>query len=287
MTTFLFGLTYPPGGVWAGAAFSATLMTILVCHEMGHFVVARHHGVDASLPYFIPLPPMISLGTMGAIIRMRTPIEDRDKLLDVGAAGPIAGLVVAVPLLIVGLWFSPTSGVAEPGAVLEGNSIAYIALKYLAFGRYLPAADGTDVQLHPMAFAAWVGILITFINLLPIGQLDGGHVACAVLGSRHERTSGILHGALLGIAAIVGAALMIEARDAGLGWGRALSHASWGAVPWCLWALLLLIMRRMAGGDYHPPVGQAQLSPGRRRLALFMLLVFILIFTPVPMRALV
>ena len=183
---------------FGGVAFAATLMGILLCHEMGHYVVARRHGVEVSLPYFIPMPPQISFGTMGAVIKMKEQITDRDKLLDVGAAGPLAGLVVAVPLLVIGLSLSEL-GPIEPGVVLEGNSIFYLATKAAVFGRILP--DGsTDVQLHPMAFAAWVGILVTMINLIPIGQLDGGHVLRAWMGERHEQVSVRLHQALLGIA---------------------------------------------------------------------------------------
>ncbi|HTM19708.1 MAG TPA: site-2 protease family protein, partial [Kofleriaceae bacterium] len=178
-----------------GAAFAATLMAILLVHEMGHYVAARLHRVDASLPYFIPLPPVISLGTMGAVIRMKKPIEDRNALLDVGAAGPLAGLLVAIPLLVIGVALSPVS-TAPSGGVQEGNSIAYLLLKLAVTGRILPAADGTDIDLNGMAFAAWVGLLVTMINLIPIGQLDGGHVARAYLGNRHERFSTVLHALL-------------------------------------------------------------------------------------------
>src|SRR4029077_1089619 len=143
---------------------------------------------------FIPLPPQISLGTLGAVIRMNKPIEDRRALFDLGAAGPIAGLVVAVPLLIIGLQHSTIIASTTDGN-LEGTSILYALAKYAVFHRWLPA-DGVDVNLHPMAFAAWVGLLVTMINLMPIGQLDGGHVARAVLGDAHERWSARLHVAL-------------------------------------------------------------------------------------------
>lgn len=158
-----------------GVAFGATLMAILACHELGHYVAARVRGVDASLPYFIPLPPIGTFGTLGAVIRMGKPIEDRNALFDVGAAGPIAGLVVAIPLLAVGLSLS-TVGPSPADGSQEGNSVLYALLKYAVLGRWLPS-DGVDVQLHPMALAAWFGLLVTMINLMPIGQLDGGHVA--------------------------------------------------------------------------------------------------------------
>jgi len=270
-TTYWFG----------GLAFSATIMSILLFHEMGHYVVARRHGVDVSLPYFIPMPPQFTFGTMGAVIKMKSPIADRDALLDVGAAGPLAGLAIAIPLLAIGLSLSDLGDI-EPGATLEGNSAFYLTLKYLVFGRILP--DGsTDVQLHPMAFAAWVGLLVTMINLIPIGQLDGGHVLRAWIGDRHERVSAKLHKALLGVAIVVGAGMLIIARTRGHDWTDSLLWALPGVTPWLTWALLLGLLKRAGDGSYHPPVGDGALSPGRRRLALAVLVVWLLIFTPVPM----
>ena len=168
-----------------GPYFAATLMGILLCHELGHYVTGRRRGVEVSLPYFIPVPPQFTLGTLGAVIRMKKPISDRNALFDVGAAGPVAGLVVAIPLLVIGLSLS-SLGPVKPDDMIEGNSILYALLKYAVFGRWLPSG-GVDVQLHPMAFAGWVGLLITMINLMPIGQLDGGHVARAALGQSHEK----------------------------------------------------------------------------------------------------
>jgi membrane-associated protease RseP (regulator of RpoE activity) len=266
---------------FGGVAFAATLMGILLCHEMGHYVVARRHGVEVSLPYFIPMPPQFSFGTMGAVIKMKQAIADRDALLDVGAAGPLAGLVVAVPLLVIGLSLSEL-GPIEPDTILEGNSIFYLATKAAVFGRILP--DGsTDVQLHPMAFAAWVGILVTMINLIPIGQLDGGHVLRAWIGERHERVSARLHQALLAVAVVVAGGMIAVARVRDASWQDALGWAATGAIPWLVWAVLLAVLRRAGDGRYHPPVGEGALSPGRRRLALLVLVVFVLIFTPVPM----
>ncbi len=271
VTTTLFG----------GPAFAATLMGILLTHELGHYVVARRRGVDVSLPYFIPLPPFISLGTMGAVIRMRTSIADRGALFDVGAAGPIAGLVVAVPLLVIGLELSPL-GPIVPGHSQEGNSLLYALLKYAVFGRWLPG-DGVDVDLHPMAFAAWVGLLITMINLMPIGQLDGGHVARAALGQSHEKWSARLHVLLPFIALAVFAVMLATALRDGHGFWPAVNYAKDGAIPWLVWTLLLAWMRRQSG-EYHPPVGDAPLDPVRRALAFGMLVIFVLIATPVPFR---
>jgi membrane-associated protease RseP (regulator of RpoE activity) len=271
VTTYLFG----------GLAFSATLMSILLVHELGHYVAARRHGVDVSLPYFIPLPPQVSLGTLGAVIKMRRPIDDPDKLFDVGAAGPIAGLAVCLPLLVVGLALS-TVGPVPGENVYEGNSILYAAVKLIMFGRWLPY-DGVDVNLHPIAFAAWVGLLVTFINLIPIGQLDGGHVARAVFGSRHDRISRRLHVALPLVGVAAGATLFALAHVAGRDFFGSLRYASYGALPWMIWGAMLLWMHRMSGG-YHPPTADRPLSPGRRRVAVGLLVVFFLIFMPVPMR---
>lgn len=269
--------TYLAGGV----AFAATLMAILVCHEAGHYIVGRRHGVPVSLPYFIPLPPQISIGTMGAVIRMDQPISDRNALFDVGAAGPVAGLVIAVPLLAVGLTLSHI-GPLDDGAMVEGNSVLYALLKYAVFGRWLPG-DGVDVQLHPMALAGWVGLLITMINLLPIGQLDGGHVARAALGQAHERWSARLHVALPLVGLAAGGAMLAVGLEADLGLADALAYASYGASPWLIWALLLTLMRYRAG-EYHPPVADMRLDPVRRRRAIAMLVLFCLIATPVPFR---
>ena len=269
--------TYWTGGVY----FSATLMGILVCHEAGHYFVGRYHKIPVSPPYFIPLPPMISLGTLGAVIRMDKPITDRNQLFDVGAAGPIAGLVVAIPALVVGLWLSEL-GPPNPEGVIEGNSVLYILLKYAMFGRWLP--DGNvDVILHPMALAAWVGLLVTMINLLPIGQLDGGHVARAALGDRHESLSARLHLVLPVIGLVVGSVMFWLARDAGRDVLGSLRYAVYGVSPWWMWALLLYAMRRQAG-EYHPAVADVPLDPRRRWQAIAVAIVFALIATPVPFR---
>jgi len=267
--------------MFQGVAFAATLMGILLCHEMGHYVVARRHGVEVSLPYFIPVPWQISFGTLGAVIRMKKPIADRDALLDVGAAGPLVGLVAAVPLLLVGLSLSKIEPIS-PGSVLEGNSIFYLIAKAAVFHRILPSGS-TDVSLHPMAFAAWVGVLVTMINLIPIGQLDGGHVMRAWIGDRHERLSARLHVALPVLAAVIAVSMFAIARVRGVGWVDSIEWGALGALPWLTWTLLLALLRRAGEGVYHPPVGDGAITPGRRWLARTVLVVFVLIFTPVPM----
>jgi membrane-associated protease RseP (regulator of RpoE activity) len=278
VTTWWYGELNQPG---TGVYFAGTLMGILACHEAGHYIASRHHKVDVSLPYFIPLPPQVSLGTLGAVIKMDKPIADRNKLFDVGASGPVAGLVVAIPLLVIGLYLSEV-GPPTPNGFIEGNSLLYALLKYAVFGRWLPG-EGVDVNLHPMAFAGWVGLLITMINLMPIGQLDGGHVARAVLGDKHERFSERLHVVMPIVGLTVGGAMFGIATSAGKDTVDALSYAKYGVIPWFTWTLLLALMRRQAG-EYHPPVGDTPLDPARRRRALMMLVVFCLIATPVPFR---
>ncbi len=270
--------TYLVGGIY----FAATLMGILACHEAGHYVTGRLHGEDVSLPYFIPLPPGISLGTLGAVIGMKQPIRDRRTLFDVGASGPIAGLIVAIPLLVIGLSMSEV-GPVPPDSQIEGNSILYALLKYAMFGRWLPG-DGVDVQLHPMALAAWVGFLVTAINLMPIGQLDGGHIARAALGDRHETWSARFNVALPMVGLLVGGIMYETARSAGKDMWDAMMYAKDGLIPWLVWAVLLGVMRQRAG-EYHPPVGDTPLDTKRRIGAILMLVIFVLIVTPVPFRA--
>jgi membrane-associated protease RseP (regulator of RpoE activity) len=228
-----------------------------------------------------PLPPMISLGTLGAVIRMNKPIDDRRALFDVGAAGPIAGLVVAIPLLVIGLSISNVGPVTPDGTV-EGNSVLYALLKYLVFGMRLPN-QFIDVDLHPMALAAWVGLLVTMINLMPIGQLDGGHVARAAFGQTHEKWSQRLHVALPIVGVVVATVMFIAARAHGYGAIAALSYAKFGAIPWLVWTLMLAVIRGRSG-EYHPAVGDVPLDPLRRKLAIAVLVVFLLIATPVPFR---
>jgi membrane-associated protease RseP (regulator of RpoE activity) len=193
-------LAFTPANLAHGLPFALTLLGILGTHEMGHFVVGRLRGAPVSWPYFIPLPPVISItGTMGAVIVQREPLEDRRTLLEVGIAGPLAGLAVAIPLLFVGLAGSTLGPPPHGSYFQEGNSLIYIAAKWLVFGRFLPG-NGVDVQLNSIAWGAWIGLLITMFNLLPVGQLDGGHVAYALLGRRAD----YLAYSVLGLCVVMG-----------------------------------------------------------------------------------
>jgi membrane-associated protease RseP (regulator of RpoE activity) len=270
-----------------GLAYSVPLLLILLSHEFGHFFVARAHGVDASLPFFIPLPPIFILGTMGAVISMRSS-EDRKKLIDIGAAGPLCGLLVAIPVILYGLSLSKVGDMA--GGYQEGNSLLYGLLKLMAKGAWLP--DGRqDVFLHPTAWAGWAGLLVTMINLLPIGQLDGGHIATAYFGNGYQRFARTLH-RLLPLGAItvffwVFYLVRQEMSQSGLGWSRsiALGIAGGAALPWLVWFAMVAVIKRLSGGFDHPPVDDQPLPASRRLLFWVMVVVFVGIFMPVPFRA--
>ncbi len=169
-----------------GLAFSITLMTILLAHELGHYFACRYYGIDASLPYFLPFPSPI--GTLGAFIRIRSPIYTRQALFDVGIAGPLAGFAVLVPALVIGIGESKViHGIAERGDLIFGVPAIQRFFEWIIF----PHVRSADILLHPIARAAWVGILATALNLLPIGQLDGGHILYAFTGRWHGVCRGV------------------------------------------------------------------------------------------------
>jgi len=266
----------PTNPLWylSGLPFAVTLMLILLAHELAHYFVARRYDSPVSLPYFVPMP-LSPFGTMGAVIFQQAPMRDRKALFDIGVAGPLAGLVVALPLLILGLLFSqaghPSQFInVEDGELMqEGNSLVYIAAKYLVFGEILPNDRGEDVWLSlphspggPVAFAAWAGLFVTALNLLPIGQLDGGHVAYALLGRR----AWSLAFAILGLLGALGAYLAIIGNPA--------------ATIWFIWMLLGLFL-----GPRHPPPlnDVTRVGPRRALLGIFLALVFVATFVPVPL----
>ncbi len=239
----------------SGLAFALPLMAILLAHELGHFFVGRRYKMAVSPPYFIPLP-IISLGTLGAVILMLAPPKNRRQLLQMGAAGPLAGLVFAIPLLIYGLATSQVGPLPSGAFMLEGNSLAYGGLKYLMFGQWLPG-NGLDVNLNNIAFAAWVGVLITALNLIPAGQFDGGHAAFTLFGQRIRPLTWALILLLIGLAVLT---------------------QYWG---WLLWAGMLF----MFGQVYATPMDDLTPLDGRHKaLAILMLVLFVLLFTPIPLR---
>ena len=261
-----------------GWPFAASLLAILGAHEFGHYLVGRYHKAAVSLPYFLPLPfPFSFLGTLGAFIQMKEPPKNRRVLLDVGIAGPLAGLVVAIPVLLLGLSLSKIAPISGAGS-LEGNSILYLLAKYFVFGKMLPEPisyqglppllywiryfftgrplplGGLDVQLHPVAWAGWAGLLVTALNLIPAGTLDGGHILYVLLGKR-----------MRAIFPYILAVLVVM----GFVWSG-----------WWLWAALLFMLGRV----YAEPLDQiTPLDPRRKMLAIFAMIILVLVFTPVPL----
>lgn len=262
-----------------GASFAVPLMSILLAHELGHYVAARVHRVPVSPPYFLPVP-MTLLGTMGAVIHMKGRIRTRAALMDVGASGPLAGMAIAVPVLVYGIVQSPVRPV-DPSVpmLLEGRSLLYVGLLRLLKG---PIPDGYDIFLSPTAFAGWAGLLVTMINLLPIGQLDGGHVAYALLGRRQDLLSTRLFRALPFIAALVGAFEAARSMARHAPWSEVNDAALLG-MPWLVWFGMVALMRRMSGVE-HPPTDDDSLDETRRRIARFTLALFPLLFMPWWMR---
>lgn len=242
-------------GLGRGLQFTVSLLAILAAHELGHYFTARHFGVAVSLPYFIPFPLISPFGTMGAVISTKEVPPSRRVMLLMGAAGPLAGLIVALPVLILGLSLSevlplPVGG----GYFMEGNSLLYGALKVLVFGRWLPSG-GEDVFMHPIAFAGWAGLLVTAFNLIPAAQLDGGHVAYALLGAKARYLTW----------AVIGSLLLL-----GMWWQG-----------WPLWAALIFFFSR---ARVEPLDSVSPLTGGEIAIAFGILTLFILTFMPIPLR---
>ncbi len=262
----------------SGWPYALSLISILLAHEFGHYLMSRHHKTPATLPYFIPLP-VPPLGTMGAAIVMQGTPKNKRVLFDIGVAGPLAGIVVAIPILLLGLSMShldvvrPTAGMVE----MEGNSILYLLAKFVTFGKLLPApasfggltpigywiryfftgrpipVGAVDVFIHPVAFAGWAGLLVTALNLIPAGTLDGGHVVYSWFGEKAARAFPIIMFTLLAL---------------GLFW-----------TGWWIWAALLLWLGRV----HAEPLDQiTRLDPGRLAVAALTILIFFLTFSPVP-----
>jgi len=247
----VFAWPYLVQGLW----YSLPLLLILGAHEFGHYAYCRIHQVDATLPYFIPAPVPLT-GTLGAVIRIREAFPSKRALFDIGVAGPIAGFLVLLPILYIGVGMSEVVRFPEnPSDVIYfGEPLLLKAVAWWHFGT-LP--QGADLTLHPMGFAAWWGLLATAINLLPFGQLDGGHIAYSVLGRRASIVS----------AATLGVAVLLTFRSTS-------------------WLAMTLILATMAFvlGVRHPKVvdEHVPLDPGRLGVALFAVLMFVVCFTPVP-----
>ena len=237
-----------------GFSFSLSLMFILGVHELAHYFTSTSHKVDATLPYFIPFPSLI--GTFGAFIRIKSPIKDKKSLLDIGISGPGASFLLSIPIFLIGLKLSRPYPVSElPHAVLRlGDSIITWSLTKLVFPNI---SEGYDIIIHPMAFAGWIGFFATSINLLPISQLDGGHIAYAILGRR--------------IHAIISRILVLLLIPLGFLWPG-----------WLLWALLIVLFIRL---DHPAPLEPYSILDNKRKiLGGLALLILILTFLPAPFR---
>lgn len=267
----------------SGAPMMLSMMAILLAHEFGHYFAARSHKVAVTLPYFIPLPVISPVGTLGAFIQLRSPFRTKKQLFDIGVAGPLGGLIFAIPLIFWGVANSPVQSLTRNDlSVLEGNSIFYLAVKYLVHGEILPSFDryadlpvwseylrvlagiipaggGIDILMTPVAFAAWFGLFVTAMNLLPVGQLDGGHILYSLLG-HNARWLGLV---------LVG--LMVAA---GIFW--------WPG--WLLWAMLVFFI---IGTGHPPPLNDlVELGTGRKILAYVMIAFIIIFFMPNPLQQL-
>ena len=262
----------------SGWPFAVSLLGILLAHEFGHYLMSRYHKTPATLPYFIPLP-ISPLGTMGAAIVMQGTPKNKRVLFDIGVAGPLAGMVIAIPVLFYGLSISHLSVIQATGGMIEqeGNSLIYLLAKYIMYGKLLPdpatthglsfslywlkyfftgqpiPIGATDVMISSVAFAGWAGLLVTALNLIPAGTLDGGHVIYSLFGDKAAKAFPFIFVALLGL---------------GMFWSG-----------WWLWALLLLWLGRV----HAEPLDQiTSLDPRRRWVAALVIVIFILTFSPVP-----
>jgi len=239
--------------LWRGWPYAVSLLLILGAHELGHYFAARHHRVNVTLPYFIPLP-IGFFGTLGAFIQLREPMRNRKTLFDVGIAGPLAGLIVAIPILIIGLATSHLEPLPKSEYILEGNSLLYAAAKYVIFGKFLPTST-QDVFINQLAKAGWTGLLITGLNLIPLGQLDGGHVIFTLLGKRAQR----LYIPVLAVFLVL----------------------SFLNTMWVLWTLILFFLGRF----YAVPLDTVTPLDSRRRwLGYAALAIFLLVFVPNPLQ---
>ena len=239
-----------PLQVYKGLPFSVTLLLILLFHEFSHYLASKKHRIEASLPYFIPATTLF--GTFGAVIKMKSPITTKNALIDIGASGPIAGFIISVVATIIGLSLSRIMPVHDTVNMISlGDSLLFKGLTRAILGA---VPDNQDVYLHPVALAGWIGFFVTSLNLIPVGQLDGGHILYALLGDKHAVISKLL----VGIMFIMGLVL-------------------WDG--WIIWGVLLIIL-----GFRHPPIvySEVPLDPKRKIVGWIALAIFVLTFTPVP-----
>jgi membrane-associated protease RseP (regulator of RpoE activity) len=241
-------------GLW----YSGTILAILGCHEFGHYAACRYYDVDASLPFFLPAPLPLT-GTLGAFIRIREPIPTKRMLFDIGIAGPIAGFLVALPALFIGLWMSRVVELPPEFTGVElGEPLLFQFAAWLLWGS---PPEGYSINLHPMAFAAWFGLLATALNLFPIGQLDGGHISYAVLGRKSSQVT----------LAMIAATIVL----------------TYFSPSWMVWTTLMIGMLLLFG-RHHPRTFDEDDPLDRQRIvfAVVALVILVLCFTPSPIEPL-
>jgi membrane-associated protease RseP (regulator of RpoE activity) len=245
-TTIYAGYIYGGKNIISGIAFSAALLSIIGTHEIAHFFAARRHGVESTLPFFIPAPTLI--GTFGAVINVKSPIPTRNALFDLGFSGPIAGIIVTIPVLIIGIYLSSITPMHKETIVF----IPSLLMSIIAYFAYPSIPSGYVLNLHPIAFAGWVGIIITMLNLMPVAFLDGGHISRSIFTENAHR-----------IISLIGVAITVA-----LGW-----------IPMALLMILILFMAKRHPGAMD---NVSKLSKNRKRLAMIILVVFILCLSPIP-----
>lgn len=284
ITTFISGY-FINGTVASGIYFSASLLIILGAHEMGHYLYARKHRVVVTPPYFIPAPPFISpIGTFGAVIQIKSRMNTRKELFDVGVAGPILGIIFAFPILLLGLYLSNVVNVENETittAFVLGDSLIFMLFSNLVFGEI---QQGFEIFLHPIAFAGWIGLLVTALNLIPSGQLDGGHIVYSVFPKKWHL---IISKTVIAILIVFGFGteqifFLLKEYDIFDVAGTSLSLLEFkGWLGWLLWALILTFL-----GTKHPPTFYDEIDIGTKRkvIAVLALLIFIVCFIPVPIK---
>jgi membrane-associated protease RseP (regulator of RpoE activity) len=259
-----------------GMPYALSLLFILLSHEMGHFLMAKRHKVKASLPYFIPVP--FFLGTFGAIIRIRSKIYSRNELMDIGALGPICGIIASIIVLTIGLSTSEVRPVVI-GGIKEGDSLLYLLMKRLILGE-IPS--GSDVFLNQVAYAGWIGFLITMINLMPAAQLDGGHVAYALFGKVQDRITYYAIRGLFGLGIGIGLIGGLWAYFKDLGFYKIIQNSLLGSC-WIIWGLVLLILCRVTGKRHPEVICDLPLTLGKWVLGIICIILFGSLFMPVVM----
>jgi membrane-associated protease RseP (regulator of RpoE activity) len=245
-TTIFAGYTFAGGNIWDGVAFAVALLSILGVHETAHYFAAKKHDVKSSLPYFVPAPTLI--GTFGAVINVKSPIPNKNSLFDLGFSGPIAGIIVTIPVLIIGIYLSKIAPLSSMSMIFTPPPIMSIIMYFML----PPIPAGYGLQIHPIVFAGWVGIIVTLLNLMPVAFLDGGHIVRSLFTEKIHR-----------IISIIGVFVTLA-----LGW-----------IPMAILMMIILILNKRHPGALDDV---SKLTFRRKVMAVVMLIIFILCLSPAP-----